>query len=347
MYKLTVFACLVWGWLFIGAVQVVAQTGEASDAPVDNLGVIKHESGFYYTIRKGDTLWDLSQRFSDSPWIWPDLWQQNQHIANPHWIYPGQKIRLYLREGHHTIPAPVPAPPVPAPVEVPLPVPFYYYAGIDSVGFISREPLEASGTIFHVKDNKTDISEGDLVYIRPGQDSNLSPGENFSIFRRFPATKDPETNTHVGYQHLFVGIAQVARQEPKFVLATILRSYRSIKEGDMLTPYRQRSPEISLVAPEPSLNAEIILGEERQTLIGDHEIAFINKGEQDGILIGQQYHVYYQEKAVMDAKSGEEVMLPPIVFGSLLVLHTEPTTATVVITQADRSLKAGSKIGLP
>ncbi len=62
---------------------------------------VEYETGFYYTIQKGDTLWDLSQKFSDTPWQWPELWQENNQIANPHRIYPGERIRLYRRRGAH------------------------------------------------------------------------------------------------------------------------------------------------------------------------------------------------------------------------------------------------------
>jgi len=65
---------------------------EGRDEPV------KLESGLYYTVEKGDTLWDLSEHFYDSPWIWPDLWEKNQEIANPHWIFPGERVRIYSRE---------------------------------------------------------------------------------------------------------------------------------------------------------------------------------------------------------------------------------------------------------
>ena len=41
----------------------------------EKIDVVESETGFYYTIQKGDTLWDLSQQFSDSPWLWPELWE--------------------------------------------------------------------------------------------------------------------------------------------------------------------------------------------------------------------------------------------------------------------------------
>jgi hypothetical protein len=47
-----------------------------------------------YTIKKGDTLWDISSKFLKDPFLWPTLWERNPYITNPHWIYPGNPIRL-------------------------------------------------------------------------------------------------------------------------------------------------------------------------------------------------------------------------------------------------------------
>ena len=51
-----------------------------------------------YTIKKGDTLWDISSKFLKDPFLWPKLWQRNPYITNPHWIYPGNPIRLSTME---------------------------------------------------------------------------------------------------------------------------------------------------------------------------------------------------------------------------------------------------------
>ena len=50
-------------------------------------------SGTVHTVLKGDTLWDLSAHYLQSPWVWPQVFEANQRtIANPHLIYPGQRI---------------------------------------------------------------------------------------------------------------------------------------------------------------------------------------------------------------------------------------------------------------
>jgi hypothetical protein len=58
----------------------------------------KKEGEEIYTIKQGDTLWDISARFLKDPFLWPKLWQRNPYITNPHWIYPGQPVRLVPSE---------------------------------------------------------------------------------------------------------------------------------------------------------------------------------------------------------------------------------------------------------
>ena len=64
--------------LLSNALCALAAENETEEGPA----VVEHETGFYYTVQKGDTLWDLSQQFSDTPWQWTELWNENQQIAN-------------------------------------------------------------------------------------------------------------------------------------------------------------------------------------------------------------------------------------------------------------------------
>lgn len=60
---------------------------------------IKQDAPKSYIVEKGDTLWDISEMYLDSPWLWPRLWQVNPEIDNPHLIYPGDKLSLVWRNG--------------------------------------------------------------------------------------------------------------------------------------------------------------------------------------------------------------------------------------------------------
>ena len=54
-----------------------------SDAQEPGEKRLELESGFYYTIQKGDTLWDISEHFFDSAWVWPDVWQKKRTDRKP------------------------------------------------------------------------------------------------------------------------------------------------------------------------------------------------------------------------------------------------------------------------
>ena len=71
----------------------------AAQAPSTPL-TLKPDAPDRYVVVPGDTLWGILQRYTDSPWRWPELWGLNKdEIRNPHLIYPGYVIILDRSSG--------------------------------------------------------------------------------------------------------------------------------------------------------------------------------------------------------------------------------------------------------
>jgi hypothetical protein len=47
-----------------------------------------------YTIKKGDTLWDISGKFYEDNFKWPIIWKYNKYITNPDLIYPKENLMI-------------------------------------------------------------------------------------------------------------------------------------------------------------------------------------------------------------------------------------------------------------
>ena len=78
-----------------------------------------------YTVKRGDTLWDIAQALLGDAYQWPEIYRLNTGtIENPHWIYPGQELRLPGAGAGDaaTAPASRASTPASAPASAPVPM---------------------------------------------------------------------------------------------------------------------------------------------------------------------------------------------------------------------------------
>jgi hypothetical protein len=316
--------------VLIAQVPLLAADTQGSD------GVVQTESGYYYTIKKGDTLWDLSQRFANSPWQWPALWEENTRlIPNPHRIYPGQRIRLYKKQWADNLPA---APPEAMPPAQPPPS-FRYFA-IDKAGFIRKEPVPPSGVLLKAAEDPLVAVETDIVFIRASQPNPFRVGDKYVTYRTYPLGGDPPVTPHIGVQHLLTGLLEITKVEEKATQARVLKNYRAMLPDDLVMPYQPRDVNIPLQQSVAGLTGHIIAGEEHERYMGGWYVAFMDRGSNDGVKPGQSYVLTYDEKYPRSPGSRLTTSLATMDFGTMIVLLTEAETATVLVTDAKKQFYA-------
>lgn len=328
----------VWITIVVGC--FCLQSALADDGREETVKVV---AGLYYTVQKGDTLWDISERFYDSPWVWPDLWAKNPQILNPNWISPGEQIRLFSREHLETIVELGPQAPESDAQPRPEP-PYYLYPTIDKVGFIREKAVTPSGTIFNAMGDKDLIVEGNLVYIRASGKAAFRAGDRYTVFRTLKPLKNQRTKKLIGIQHCIMGILEITDVQPEFSIGKIIDTFRVIDVNDLVMPYEPQSPKITLIKGKEGLKGKIIIAERNEGIFATQAVVFIDMGRKDGVKVGQSYSVYYQEEEYLDPKRKESILLPPVNFGEILILRTEESTATALVTMARKAIEPGAMI---
>jgi len=327
--------------IVILCILLAGAVSRAQDEP-DLVKAADGEPGFYYTIQRGDTLWDLSQKFYKSQWDWPGLWEMNKEIKNPHRIYPGKKIRVYLKE--KAAAAETPAPPQ-APPKLPDPIaPTFIYPGIDRVGFIKKTQENSLGSIIREQDKNLMISTDDIVYIKPTANDVLRKGETYHIFNVEQVKQIFDRKKFTGIKHTLKGRVEIINQTNNYMVGKITAAYRDIEAGDMLMPYSPADQEITIQRHLDPIDAVLLCSDENTVMINDGRIAFINKGSRDNIRPGQIYSIYQSqdEKTLFGTKAPPAIS--PLFVGKLIVLRSEDLNATVMVVSSKRDIHPGDMV---
>ncbi len=312
-----------------------------------------------YIIKKGDTLWGLSNRFMKDPYYWPNLWARNpEHIVNPHFIFPGQKLRVYADRLEVEPVKKAELPPAAAPVpqaepaatsgetkeQAEAPVPERHFTVNGSEGFIAGSSFKPSGYIIAGQHNRQIYAEDDLIYTDIGRNLGGKVGDRYTIYKNYGPVSHPLTNQILGYRVAALGTLQLTEIENRSSKALITSSFMEIEPGSSLAPYRNMRKEVSLRAADLDLSGYIVETRTGNKAIATGDVAYIDLGEKQGIKVGNLLYVVRKAETEIKYYSGVDYDLPVDVLGAVVVVETGDNTSTALVVKSIDTIYKGDRV---
>jgi len=327
-----------------------------------------------YTIKSGDTLWDISKLFLKSPWRWPELWGMNKaEIANPHLIYPGQVLMLVKIDGRAQLKlaqdrtgssasgviklsprvraSDVGNGAIPS-IPLHLIEPFLTEAVV-----FDTDELDKAPRIVATPENHVLLTKGDLAYAR----GDFGGATDFRVFRKAVPLLDPTTHEILGYEASYVGATQLmapaetrkdAKGKEEIVPATLklLTLRQEAGVGDRLAPTPARDfVGYTPHGPDKDIRGQIISVYGEALNAGQNQVVALNRGSQDGLERGHVLALWKAGRTTVDDTNGRktDITLPDTPSGLLFVFQTYRRVSYALIISASDSINAGDRFTPP
>jgi LysM repeat protein len=292
-----------------------------------------------YTIIRGDTLWDISQKELKDPFLWPKIWKENPDIANPDRIYPQQKIKipLYILQKEVSIPE-VPETkikreePKKEMVQKIEPPKKEYLVNRDLLiasGYIA-DSVHSVGSIVDSPTGGTILGKDDYAYIKTDNPTKI--GDKFYIIRSIEKVTHPKTGLSLGYLIEILGTAEVVGQDGSETKIKITDSYSAVFTGSLLDSFYKIEPPYRVESPrKPDINGYIVAAKDLRILNGMVDIVYLDRGRRDGLEVGDLLTTLMQGKH-------------RVVNGSIQVINIRESTATAIVRKSSNSVTKGDEV---
>jgi len=287
-----------------------------------------------YTVRRGDTLWDISAKFLSKPWLWPEIWQANPQVRNPHLIYPGDVLNLSFINGPRLRLQPQVHPEGDAVTAIPLSELKMF---LKDMRVMDSNAVRSAPYVVGLEESRLRGAVGQNIYVRGLQGE---PGQRWAIvrpshvFRGFeqqdpndaendiaaheldsnaamvnaPWSEDSRNDGHygkgddMGVEVSVIGTAETLRTgDPSTLL--LLDSTQEIRSGDRVMPVDD-SPYDAFYYPHAPksvpANAHVNGFADALDAAGSRQVVMLSVGAKDGVDNGTTFTIYEPGETIHD-----------------------------------------------
>lgn len=349
----------------------ISATGNEAVTPAPVVLAIRPDAPDTYVVKRGDTLWDISTLFLRDAWLWPEIWYFNPQINNPHLIFPGDVLnfvyvdgqpRLQLAQGsrdadgnpiisNRSVDGTRLSPQIRATsLDEAIPT-----ISLDAIGpflnkpnVVTAEQLRKAPYVISSLDQHLATAVGDTIFIK-----NLPPAEasaRYQIYRPGDALRSPGKRKILGYETVMVSEARLTEAGQGDIPSSlqIVRSERETLNGDRVLPPSTRTLNYNFIpkAPAQPVQGNIISLIDAISQSGKNQIVVIDQGQRK-LDIGDVLTINQRGDVVRDPISGDEVTLPVVRAGTVMIFRTFEEVSYGLIMTASRSIKVFDTVSNP
>lgn len=321
-----------------------------------------------YVVKKGDTLWEIAEKYLHEPWLWPEIWASNPDIRNPHLIYPGDQIvmgkdangntvlslrrkehRTYWQNGERVVKLSPTIRRYPADGAIPtVPIniikPFFNRSRV-----ISNDMAEQCPKIVALDEDHLVVGMGDRIYAK-----DLLQGGHSEVYSIFRVEKDyvhPTNNEYLGTEGLDLGQATLEKYGNPASLI-IRKSNSEIRVGDQLVEPQNLELDAYFTPKSPQGLPEglIISVFGGLSQIGQYQVVVITGGYDQFRESGDVLSVYQSQKDIpsrIKHKTKIPDDYPSLKVGKLVVFRVFDKVSYALVMKANRPIYMLDNVGHP
>jgi hypothetical protein len=322
-----------------------------------------------YTVKTGDTLWDISKVFLRDPWYWPEIWYVNPQVANPHLIYPGDVLKLVYIDGQPRVTLgdrggeatqsgggkrlspQVRREPLSQAITA---IPYDVIAGfMGRPTLLDEQQVKTAPYVVALRDGHVVGATGNEIYAM-GIGSAVADAR-YSIIHVEEKLYDPETREPLGYSGIYVGSGPVATTgDPAKILLT--DSSREALQGDKLFP-ESVDVNVDFVPHAPTSDVEArVIAVRDHTRMGQYQVIALNRGQRAGLEPGHVLAISQLGGVVRDTYSkggmsatttstsrghGKAVQLPNERIGLAMVFKAFDRMSYALVMETSHEIRQG------
>lgn len=303
-----------------------------------------------HTVKKGDTLWDISEHYLKTPWQWPLIWSENDYITNPHLIYPGDKVVIGKDANGRTVIKVVPANGQPYEFSDKKLSATIFMLSPQLAGLkFSTTPLTGNGKVLGQQDVGTMACQGDTILLK--LNTNVAVGQRLNILALEDEVKNGKTV--VGYLYQTSAIARVSKiNDDGLVEAVIKAGTREVEKGQIVlagapavTPKRVtfRTPTLSSRGKIIDIFDGVSSGVKGSSL----DLAFIDLGQNQGTKTGDLLDAYKVIELKENPKSKASPTLTSRLYtGIIMVLDAKENSSMCLVLDSRDAITKDLAVGI-